>query len=395
MPHWALGRLMDLAVDLAGMTRSLHPPTARKTIVTMAGDHGVAAEGVSKYPQEVTGQMVHGFAAGMAGINALGRLAGARVVVVDMGVAADLGPLVAAGKIISETRRPRHRQHRPRAGHDPRAGRRGHRGGHRGGPSRWPTRPTCSAPATWASPTPRPRPPCWPPCRGEPVAALTGRGTGIDDGQLARKIAVVESGLGDESPRSARRARRAGQGGRLRDRRHGRPDPGRRRPPQAGPRRRLHFHRRRPDRPIALPRWRRNTSSPPIAAPSRAIGPCNAAWARSRSWTSTCGWAKASGAALAMHLVDAAQLRPHRNGHLRRSPRLQGQAMKRLLAAIRFLTIVPLPGDLGHGRVGPGRQRALFPGGRPAAGGRGRRAGLGTRRTSRRSWSPPPCCWSP
>ena len=67
----------------------------------MAGDHGVAAEGVSKYPQEVTGQMVHGFAAGMAGINALGRLAGARVVVVDMGVAADLGPLAAAGKIIS------------------------------------------------------------------------------------------------------------------------------------------------------------------------------------------------------------------------------------------------------------------------------------------------------
>ena len=54
MPHWALGRLMDLAMDLAGMTRSMSPPTARKTIVTMAGDHGVAAEGVSKYPQEVT-----------------------------------------------------------------------------------------------------------------------------------------------------------------------------------------------------------------------------------------------------------------------------------------------------------------------------------------------------
>ena len=56
MPHWALGRLMDLAVDLAGMTRSLRPAGARKTIVTMAGDHGVAAEGVSKYPQEVTAQ---------------------------------------------------------------------------------------------------------------------------------------------------------------------------------------------------------------------------------------------------------------------------------------------------------------------------------------------------
>ncbi len=68
----------------------------------MAGDHGVAAEGVSKYPQEVTPQMVYGFAGGKAGINALGRLAGARVMVVDMGVAADLGPLVEAGKIISK-----------------------------------------------------------------------------------------------------------------------------------------------------------------------------------------------------------------------------------------------------------------------------------------------------
>src|ERR1035438_8372013 len=75
MPHWALGRLMDLAVDLAGMTRSLRPAVGRKTIVTMAGDHGVAVEGVSKYPQEVTPQMVHGIVAGMAGISALARLA--------------------------------------------------------------------------------------------------------------------------------------------------------------------------------------------------------------------------------------------------------------------------------------------------------------------------------
>ena len=63
MPHWALGRLMDLAMDLAGITRSLQPAVARRTIVTMAGDHGVAEEGVSKYPQEVTAQMVRGFAA--------------------------------------------------------------------------------------------------------------------------------------------------------------------------------------------------------------------------------------------------------------------------------------------------------------------------------------------
>lgn len=99
MPHWALGRLMDLAVDLAGMTRSTRPSVARKTIITMAGDHGVAAEGVSKYPQEVTAQMVHGFVSGMAGINAMSRLSGVRVLVVDMGVAADLSALVKAGKI--------------------------------------------------------------------------------------------------------------------------------------------------------------------------------------------------------------------------------------------------------------------------------------------------------
>lgn len=102
MPYWALGRLMDLAEDLAGMTRSIRPPVARKTVVTMAGDHGVTAAGVSKYPSEVTPQMVFNFVSGGAGINALARLAGARVVVVDMGVAGDLGPLAKEGKIVSK-----------------------------------------------------------------------------------------------------------------------------------------------------------------------------------------------------------------------------------------------------------------------------------------------------
>ena len=101
MPYWALGRLMDLAEDLAGMTRSMNPPVARKTIVTMAGDHGVVAEGVSKYPQVVTLQMVHNFVTGGAGINALARVVGARVVVVDMGTAGDLKELADSGKILS------------------------------------------------------------------------------------------------------------------------------------------------------------------------------------------------------------------------------------------------------------------------------------------------------
>ena len=67
MPHWALGDLMDLAIDLAGMTRSLTPPVGRKAIVTMAGDHGVTVEGVSKFPKEVTPQMVLNFLAGGSG----------------------------------------------------------------------------------------------------------------------------------------------------------------------------------------------------------------------------------------------------------------------------------------------------------------------------------------
>ena len=95
MPFWALGRLLDLAEDLAAMTGSARPAVQRKTIVVMAADHGVVAEGVSAYPQEVTTQMVANFVAGGASINALARLVGAQVTVVDMGVAGDLSFLGA------------------------------------------------------------------------------------------------------------------------------------------------------------------------------------------------------------------------------------------------------------------------------------------------------------
>lgn len=102
LPHWALGDLMDLAVDLAGMTRSMTPAVKRKAVVVMAGDHGVVAEGVSKFPSEVTPQMVYNFVNGGAGINALARQAGSEVIVVDMGVAADLRELAEQGKIINK-----------------------------------------------------------------------------------------------------------------------------------------------------------------------------------------------------------------------------------------------------------------------------------------------------
>lgn len=85
-PPGSLGRLEELACTLAAVHGrcDLEPP--RKAIVVMAADHGVAAEGVSAYPQEVTAQMVLNFVAGGAAINVLARQATARVVVVDMGV---------------------------------------------------------------------------------------------------------------------------------------------------------------------------------------------------------------------------------------------------------------------------------------------------------------------
>ena len=102
MPHWALGDLMDLAIELAGITRSDTPPVNKKAIVTMAGDHGVTQEGVSKFPSEVTPQMVVNFVNGGAGINALARQARADIFVVDMGVNADLTDLVRKGKLIDK-----------------------------------------------------------------------------------------------------------------------------------------------------------------------------------------------------------------------------------------------------------------------------------------------------
>lgn len=90
MPYWAMGRLMDLAEDLAGIAGNPCPRFARRTAVVLAADHGVAEEGVSCFPKEVTAQMVYNFLNGGAGINAMAKMAGARVKVADMGVATPL-----------------------------------------------------------------------------------------------------------------------------------------------------------------------------------------------------------------------------------------------------------------------------------------------------------------
>lgn len=101
IPRGSLGELLNLAEQLAAIRETLEPSVRHKAVVTMAGDHGVVAEGVSAFPPEVTPQMVANFVAGGAAINVLAEVAGARVYVVDMGVAADLTDLVAAGKILS------------------------------------------------------------------------------------------------------------------------------------------------------------------------------------------------------------------------------------------------------------------------------------------------------
>ncbi len=100
--HLTLGALMDLAVDLAGMTRTLKPQFARKALVLMAGDHGVAVEGVSMFAPEIASGMIPAFVAGKAGSNSLAMHARADVFIVDMGVNADLDDLVTAGKIIDK-----------------------------------------------------------------------------------------------------------------------------------------------------------------------------------------------------------------------------------------------------------------------------------------------------
>jgi nicotinate-nucleotide--dimethylbenzimidazole phosphoribosyltransferase len=89
-PQGSLGQLETLAVKLAGITGNPRPRFPRKAVVVFAADHGVTIEGVSAYPQAVTRQMVLNFLNGGAAINVLARRAGARVVVADLGVAAEL-----------------------------------------------------------------------------------------------------------------------------------------------------------------------------------------------------------------------------------------------------------------------------------------------------------------
>jgi nicotinate-nucleotide--dimethylbenzimidazole phosphoribosyltransferase len=90
-PPGSLGRLEDVAVRLSAMARQVPPPVPEPvTNAVFAADHGVVAEGISAWPQEVTAQMVANFAAGGAAINVLARQLGTDIVVVDVGVASQI-----------------------------------------------------------------------------------------------------------------------------------------------------------------------------------------------------------------------------------------------------------------------------------------------------------------
>lgn len=198
-PQGSLGRLEELSVQIAGIRGEVLPSMKNKVVITMAGDHGVVASGVSAYPQEVTPQMVYNFLRGGAGINVLARQTGARVVVVDMGVAAPLeshpqlisrkvapgtnnlatGPAMTREQAIQSIQTGIEIVEAELAKGLDIVGT-----GDMGIGNTTPSSAICSA------------------ITGQPVAKITGRGTGINDQQHAHKIKVIEQGLAVNQPDS-------------------------------------------------------------------------------------------------------------------------------------------------------------------------------------------------
>ncbi|MGB9697962.1 MAG: nicotinate-nucleotide--dimethylbenzimidazole phosphoribosyltransferase [Thermodesulfobacteriota bacterium] len=105
-PQGSLGQLEEIVKQYVAIVENLNPKIEKKIIYVFAADHGVVAEGVSAYAKEVTSQMVYNFLRGGAGINVLARHAGAKVVIVDVGVDHDFGtiPGLVNRKVVRGTR---------------------------------------------------------------------------------------------------------------------------------------------------------------------------------------------------------------------------------------------------------------------------------------------------
>ncbi len=196
-PQDSLGRLEELSVQLAGIQGKAVPQIKNKAIMVMAGDHGVVAEKVGNWPQEVTAQMVYNFLRGGAGINVIARQAGARVIVVDMGVATELtsNPQLISRKIGLGTRN--------MACGPAMTTEQAVKSIETGielvsaevakgldilGTGDMGIGNTTASSAIFAAIT------------GRPVAEITGRGTGLTDEQLAHKVAVINRALEINQP---------------------------------------------------------------------------------------------------------------------------------------------------------------------------------------------------
>jgi nicotinate-nucleotide--dimethylbenzimidazole phosphoribosyltransferase len=197
-PAGSLGVLEDVSVQLSGLAGTCPPPLPEPAAVAIfAADHGVHAQGVTPWPQEVTGQMVANFLAGGAVVNAFAAQAGAEVVVVDVGVASDLDQVpgllprkigkgtadLAVGPAMSREQAAAAIGVGIEVARDlVAAGSRCLLTGDMGIANT-----TASAALICAF-------------TGRDAAEVTGRGTGIDDVTLARKVAVVQRGLALHQP---------------------------------------------------------------------------------------------------------------------------------------------------------------------------------------------------
>jgi nicotinate-nucleotide--dimethylbenzimidazole phosphoribosyltransferase len=196
-PLGSLGRLEEFARRLVAITENKIPELDKKVIFTFAGDHGVSEEGISAYPKEVTRQMIFNFINGGAGINVLAGHAGAEVAVVDIGVDYDFGSITGliSKKITSGTKNIRNGSAMTRdeaikcinigvelANEYSKKGYKIFGTGDMGIGN------TTSASAISAVLTAR------------PVSEVTGRGTGISDDALAKKIKVIEDAIKINKP---------------------------------------------------------------------------------------------------------------------------------------------------------------------------------------------------
>ncbi len=196
-PPGSLGRLEELSIQLAGIQGKPIPQIRHKAIITMAGDHGVVAEGIGNWPQAVTAQMVGNFLSGGAGINVLARQAGVRLIVVDMGVAAELE---ASSRLLSRRVAPGTRNMSLGPAMTEKQALTAVETGIeivasevvRGldivGTGDMGIGNTTTSSAICAVMT------------GRPVAEVTGRGTGIDDEQLVHKVEVIDRALAVNRP---------------------------------------------------------------------------------------------------------------------------------------------------------------------------------------------------